>query len=326
VISDTVNTGIYVLEPQMLDNFEPGINFDFPRTCSPCSWSGASRCTAMCRRLLVRRGQPAEYMRASNDMVEGRVKVAEMGTHLGGGVWVGENVDIAPDAQLYGPIYLGSGVKIKGGVIIHGPTVMLDYSVVDDHAHVDRSIVWRNCYIGEGAELRGAIIGRQCSLKRKVVVFEGAIVGDSSVIGEGAVIHPGVKIWPDKEVEAGATVKTSIIWGAQGRRVLFGRYGVTGLVNVDLTPEFAAAGGRLCRHPAQGVDGDHQPRPAPQPAHAQAGDHLGAALGGRQRALDVRSVPIPVARYITRVSNDGVGGVHVRLSPYDSRVVDIKLL
>ena len=115
VISDTVNTGIYVLEPQILDNFEPGIPYDFSKDLFPA---------------LLERGEPLyghvsggywcdvgnlqEYMRASNDMVEGRVEVAEMGTHLGGGVWVGENVDIAPDAQLHGAVYLGSGVKIKG--------------------------------------------------------------------------------------------------------------------------------------------------------------------------------------------------------------------
>ena len=66
------------------------------------------------------------------------------------------------------------------------------------------------------------------------------MLGDNSVVGEGAFVHPNVRVWPDKEIEAGATVKSSIIWGAHARRVLFGRYGVTGLVNVDLTPEFAA--------------------------------------------------------------------------------------
>lgn len=324
VISDTVNTGIYVLEPQILDNFEPGIPYDFSKDLFPA---------------LLERGEPLyghvsggywcdvgnlqEYMRASNDMVEGRVEVAEMGTHLGGGVWVGENVDIAPDAQLHGAVYLGSGVKIKGGVVIHGPSVVLDYSVVDDHAYVDRSIVWRNSYIGEGAELRGAIIGRQCSLKRKAVVFEGAIVGDSSVIGEGAVIHPGVKIWPDKEVEAGATVKTSLIWGAQGRRVLFGRYGVTGLVNVDQTPEFAARlGAAFAATLPKGSTVTISRDPHRSPRMLKRGIISGLPSAG-VNALDVRSVPIPVARYITRVSNTA-GGVHVRLSPYDSRVVDIR--
>jgi mannose-1-phosphate guanylyltransferase/phosphomannomutase len=94
--------------------------------------------------------------------------------------------------------------------------------------------------VGESAEVRGAVVSRRCNLKAKSVLFEGAIIGDNSRVGEGAVIHPNVKIWPGKEIDPGARVKSSIIWGAQGRRVLFGRYGVTGVVNVDLTPEFAA--------------------------------------------------------------------------------------
>ena len=55
------------------------------------------------------------------------------------------------------------------------------------------------------------------------MVFEGAVIGDQTILGEGAIIQPGVKVWPDKEIETGATVSSSLIWGAQGRRALFGR-------------------------------------------------------------------------------------------------------
>ena len=324
VISDTVNTGIYVIEPQVLDYFEPGISFDFSKNLFP---------------ILLDKGDPlygyiadgywcdvgnlSEYMRATTDVLRGRVQVEELGKNLGGGIWCGEGVEIAPDAQIFGPVYLGHSVKIKGGAIVHGPTVIGDYTVVDDHAHLDRSIVWRNCYIGEGVELRGAAIGRQCSLKSKVVVFEGGVIGDSCVIGEAAVIHPSVKIWPNKEVEAGATVKASIIWGAQGRRVLFGRYGVTGLVNVDLTPEFAAKlGAAFAATLPQGASVTINRDPHRSPRMLKRGIISGLPSAG-VNVLDVRQVPIPVARYFTSIS-EAEGGVHVRLSPYDSRVVDIK--
>lgn len=80
---------------------------------------------------------------------------------IAGDAWTGENVEIAPDAQLIGPIYLGNEVlKIKGGAVVHGPTFIRDYTIVDNRAQVDRSLVWRNCYIGEGAELRGTIVCR----------------------------------------------------------------------------------------------------------------------------------------------------------------------
>jgi len=216
-------------------------------------------------------------------------------------------------------------VKIKGGVVIQGPSVIRDYSIVDNRAHVERSIVWRNSYVGEGVELRGAVVCRQCSIKSKAVIFEGAVVGDMSTVGEKAIVHPNVKIWPEKEVEAGATVKSSIIWGSQGRRVLFGRYGVTGQVNIDLTPELAAKlgaafGATLPKGAVVTINRDvHR-----SPRMLKRGIISGLPSAGIN-VRDLRSVPIPVARYITRKIG-AAGGVHIRLSPYDSRVVDIKFM
>ncbi len=73
-------------------------------------------------------------MRASEELLEGKVQVAELGQHIGGNIWCGEDVEIAPDAQLYGPIYLGDEVKIKGGVVINGPAAIRDYTIVDNRA------------------------------------------------------------------------------------------------------------------------------------------------------------------------------------------------
>ncbi|MFO7918626.1 MAG: mannose-1-phosphate guanyltransferase [Anaerolineae bacterium] len=324
VISDTVNTGIYLLEPEVLDYFDRGVKFDFSNDLFPILLENEDPMYGyVADGYWCDVGNLNEYMRATGDMLLKRVQMEPFGEEMREGIWVGEEVDIAPDAELHGPIFLGDGVEIKQGVVLHGPTVIDDYSVVDRYAYLDRSVVWRNCYIGESVEVRGAIIGQQCSLKQKAVVFEGATIGDSTVVGESSVIRPNVKIWPRKEVEAGATVNTSIIWGAKARHVLFGRYGVTGLVNVDLTPEFAtrlgaAFGATLPKGATVTINRD----PHRSPRMLKRGIISGLPSSG-VNVSDLRSVPIPVARYITRIS-EAVGGVHVRLSPYDSRVVDIK--
>jgi mannose-1-phosphate guanylyltransferase/phosphomannomutase len=324
VISDTVNTGIYVIDPSVLDLIKKGVPTDWSRDVFP-------RMLAEERALYgyvadgswTDVGDIVEYMRASEDVLHHRVRTEPLGTHIGGDVWCGAGVEIAPDAQLYGPIYLGEEVKIKGGVIIHGPTVVRDYTIVDNRVHIDRSIIWRNCYIGEGAEIRGAIVGRQCTVKSKAVLFEGVVLGDNSIVGEGAVLHSNVKIWPDKEIEPGATIKTSIIWGARGRRVLFGRFGVTGVVNVDLTPEFAAKlgaafGASLPKGSTVTINRD----PHRSPRMIKRAIISGLPSAGIH-ASDLRSMPIPVARYYTKAIR-ATGGVHVRLSPFDQRVVDIR--
>lgn len=324
VFSDTVNTGIYVLEPEILAYIEKGKMVDWSKDVFP----------RMLRKQDIIQGYVAqgywtdvgtieEYMRACGDYLSGKVNLPRVGQHIGGGVWIHNDVEIAPSAQLHGPIYLGHGTKIKDGVIIHGPSFIRDYTIVDTRANVDRSLIWRNSYIGERVELRGAIVLRQCNIRSRAMLFEGAVVGDGVQIGNGAVIQPNVKIWPSKEVEDGATVTNSIIWGSQGRRVLFGRYGITGLVNIEITPELcaqigAAFGATLPRGSTVTINRD---------AHYTPRMLKRAIIAGLPSAgvnvMDLQSVPIPVARYFT-AATDTVGGVHVRLSPFDNRVVEIK--
>ncbi|MGA7731619.1 MAG: mannose-1-phosphate guanyltransferase [Chloroflexia bacterium] len=326
VFSDTVNTGIYILEPEIFDYYEAEQAFDFSNQLFP---------------ILLEKSRPMygyvadgywcdvgsipDYMIASADYLQGQVDLPHEGkeTEPGSGIWVEEEVEIDREAQITGPVYLGSGVRVKEGAVIRGPAVIRDSSIIESRATVDRAIIWRNCYIGERAEVRGAILQTQVVVKPHAMIFEGAVIGDSTIIGENAVVRPNVKIWPAKEIESGATISSSLIWGAQGRRNLFGRFGVTGLVNVDLTPEFAAKlgaahGGIFPKGSTVTVNRDshYTPRMIKR-----------AIIAGLPSAginvLDLRNVPIPVARYYTRAIN-AAGGVHVRLSPFDARVVDIK--
>jgi mannose-1-phosphate guanylyltransferase / phosphomannomutase len=326
VFSDTINTGIYVLDPKIFHYFERDVVFDFSNDLFP---------------ILLKNGDPlygftasgywcdvgnlGEYSRANADALEGLVQVKIPGHNIGDDVWVEAGAEIAEGAHLDGPIYLGQSARVLAEARIHGPSVIGSYTVVDSQAKIDRSVVWNNSYIGAGAELQGAIVGSHTSIKSKAVLFEGSVVGDDSLIDEGAIIQPGVKIWPKKEIENGAVVSSSIIWGNQGRRNLFGRFGVTGLVNIDITPDMAARlgtafgavlkiGGRVC------VNRD---------AHRTARMIKRAVISGLPSAgmnvHDLNTVPLPVARFYVR-STDAVGGVHIRLAPNDPRIVDIKFL
>ena len=326
VFSDTINTGIYVLHPQIFTYFEKQKPFDFSHELFP---------------YMLKKGDPiygyvapkgywcdvgslSEYMRANADILQGQVDLEIPAKNIGGNIWCEEGVEIDEDAQLYGPIYLGHDCKIRGGAIIHGPSMVGSYTILDQRAQVDRSIVWNNSYIGDRAELRGAIVGSATNIKSKAVMFEGSVIGDNSIIQDGAIVQSNVKVWPDKEIEAGAVVNTSIIWGSQGRRSLFSRYGVTGLVNVDLTPEFAtklsaAYGGILPKGSVVMLNRD---------THRTSRMIKRAINAGLPSAGvnvdDINQVPLPVMRYIIR-NSDAVGGVHVRVSPFDQRVIDIKI-
>ena len=326
VFSDTINTGIYMLDPQIFSYFEKNRQFDFSQELFP---------------MMLKKGDPiygyvaqkgywcdvgnlSEYMRANADALQGLVDIEIPAKNIGGNIWCEEGAEIASDAQLYGPIYLGHDCKVRSGAIVHGPSVTGAYAIIDERAQVDRSIVWNNSYIGERSELRGAIVGSSTTIKSKAVMFEGSVVGDNSIVQDGAIVQPNVKIWPDKEIEAGAVINTSIIWGSQGRRGLFSRYGVTGLVNVDLTPEFAAKvgaayGAILSKGSIVCLNRDSHRTSR----MIKRGVNAGLPSAGIN-VHDINQVPMPVARYFIR-NTEAAGGVHVRVSPYDQRVIDIKI-
>lgn len=328
IFSDTVNTGIYVLDPDVLDLIPPNTSYDFSADLFPAMFdAGLPLYGHVAEGYWCDIGTISEYQRACADLLYGRVKTAEpIGRQIGGNIYVGNDVEIAPDAQLFGPIYLGNEVKIKGSVRVYGPSVIRDYSVIDKYTLIERSIIWRNNYIGESCEVRGAIIVRECSFKPKVMVFEGVVIGNNCVLGEGCVIHPDVKLWPHKEIDAGAVVKSSIIWGNQGRRSLFSRFGVSGVVNVELTPEYAAKlstalGATLPKGSYVAINRD---------AHRSSRMLKRALISGLPgtgvNVWDLGDVPIPVLRHFVQTHKDTSAGIHVRLSPFDQRVVDIRLI
>src|SRR5204863_7724420 len=102
-----------------------------------------------------------------------------------------------------------------------------------------RSDVDTSTHIGRSCLIEGAIVGRSCDIRAHVRIHEGVAVGDEVTIGSETVVMPGVRIYPYKEVESGSHIQESVIWESRASTRLFGRDGVAGLVNVDLTPEVA---------------------------------------------------------------------------------------
>lgn len=322
VVTDTINTGIYVLEPSIFDYYQPDQVFDFSKDLFP---------------LLLKEDKPLygyvadaywtdvgsieEYVRATRDALAGKVKI-DWGVEPADGVWREEGVEIAPDATVNGPVYIGRDVKIRHGAVVHGPTVIRDNTVVERRATVDRSIVWRNNFIGPRSEMHGTLLCTECNVQANAVLFENAVVADQTVVGRGAIIQPNVKIWPHKEVEAGAVVSTSIIWGSAGRRVLFGRHGVTGLINVDFTPEMLTKLGSAYASTLPLGSSVTMNRDLAVPSRMLKRALNSGVPSAGVNVLDLSAVPIPVARFYTCVS-EAVGGVHVQVTSEDRSITNI---
>src|SRR5438034_3306508 len=324
VFSDTINTGIYVIEPRVLERYEMGEVFDFGKDLFPkLLLEGEPLFGYIADGYWTDIGSITEYARANADLLNGKLRVGPVGHELMPGVWTEGPVEVDESARITRPVFLGEGVKIGPHTRIVGPTVLRDYVSVDVGAVIDSSIVWRNTYIGERSELHGAIVGRQCALKSRVILEEGSVIGDHTIVGDHARVRAQVKVWPDKQIESGAVIGSSLIWGAQGRRALFGRFGVTGIVNIDLTPEFVARLGAAYASTLKQGATITMNRDQHRSSRMLKRGLMSGIVSAGVHVADLSQAPLPIGRFHTRRLG-AAGGVHGRVPPFDVRVCDVK--
>jgi mannose-1-phosphate guanylyltransferase/phosphomannomutase len=326
VFSDTVNTGIYVMEPGVFAHVARGEQVD---------WSGDVFPT------LVEAGAPVfgyvadgywedvgtheSYLRAQADVLSRQVQVDIDGFEVAPGVWIGEGAEIDPEAVLKGPLCIGDYAKVEAGAELREFTVLGNNVVVKGGAFLDRAVVHDNVFIGPQASLRGCVVGKNSDVMRAARLEEGAVIGDECVVEEEAYVSSGVKVYPFKTIEAGAVVNTSVIWESRGSSSLFGPRGVSGMVNVELTPEYVV---RLASAYATTLRKGSVVTTARDASRAARAFKRAVVAALTASAIDVRDLevtPVPVSRFETAMSN-AAGGVLLRTTPGDPQSLDIVFL
>lgn len=241
VFSDTVNTGIYILEPEVLDFIPIGEKFDFSKDLFP---------------MLLEQGKPMfgvsltgywcdignlkQYQEAQYDAIDGKVSVGISGERHGEKVFSGRNCTIDNSAVITGPVVIGDNCVIGKNAVI-GPHVVIGNNCrIYEGASIKRSVLWNGVYIGRKVEIRGAVLCSKVTVKDRASVFEGTVIGDGTILEEDVKVRADTKIWPGKLVERGSVLDTHLIWGAKACKGLFGNHGIAGKVNVNLTAECAA--------------------------------------------------------------------------------------
>ncbi|MFE1358887.1 sugar phosphate nucleotidyltransferase [Streptomyces harbinensis] len=314
VFSDTVNTGIYVMEPEVFDYVEPDV---------PVDWSG----DVFPR--LMKEGRPIygyvaegywedvgtheSYVKAQADVLEGKVDVDIDGFEISPGVWVAEGAEVHPDAKLRGPLYIGDYAKIEAGAEVREHTVIGSNVVVKADAFLHKAVVHDNVYLGPQSNLRGCVIGKNTDIMRAARIEDGAVIGDECLVGEESIIQDNVRVYPFKTIEAGAFVNTSVIWESRGQAHLFGARGVSGILNVEITPELAvrlasAYATTLKKGSTVTTARDHS-----RGARALKRAVISALQASAIDVRDLENVPLPVARQQT--ARGSAGGVMIRTTP-----------
>ncbi len=322
VFSDTVNTGIYVMEQEVLD---------YVGTEGPVDWS-----EDVFPRLMAE-GKPIfgfvasgywedvgtyeSYQKAHADVLEGKVKVQIEGFEVSPGIWVGEGAEVHHDAIIKGPVLIGSYAKVEAGVEVRDHSVIGSNVVVRSGASLHRAVVHDNVFIGPSATLRSCVVGKNTDVMRGSRVEEGAIIGDECVLEEEAIISAGVKVYPFKTIEAGAVVHSSVIFEQRGQRNLFGQYGVSGIINVEITPELAVRLSAAFATTLRKGTSVTIARDVSRAARAVKRAIVAALNSSAINVHDLEVVPEPVCRL--RTAQFSSGGIFVRTSPGLAENLDI---
>jgi mannose-1-phosphate guanylyltransferase/phosphomannomutase len=315
IFSDTVNTGTYILEPEVLEYLPDNEECDFSKDLFP---------------LLLEKDEPmygyvAEgywcdvghldaYREAQYDALQRKVKLDFAYEEKSPGVWIGQNTYIDPTAKIEAPVIIGNNCRIGPGAIVEAGTVIGDNVTIGVGADLKRPIIWNGATVGDEAHLSACVIARGTRVDRRAQILEGAVIGSLSTIGEEAQISTGVRVWPSKRIESGAILNLNLIWGNTAQRNLFGQRGVSGLANIDITSEFAvklgASYGSTLK-PGSSVMVSRDQRNVSRMVSRSLIAGL-MSVGVHIQNLEERAIPISR----TMAPKLGVaGGIHVRVHP-----------
>ena len=313
VFSDTVNTGIYILEPAVLDYFEEGRQFDFSKDLFPrLLEDGVPMYGHISDSYWCDIGDLRSYRQAQFDVLEGKVSVNIDGEQLRPGIWVAEDCTLARDAELISPVYMGRGCTLAKGAKIGPLTVLNDYCRIEEGASLKRAVVWRDASVGRGAEIRGATVCNSVCIGSGARLFDDSVTGSRTVLEQGVTLRPGAKVWPEKTIAEDTVLSQNLVWGSRLSRRLFGRKDIKGRFNVEVTPEFASRLGSafaslVGKEDSLLVSGDNTE------AASLVADALSVGiLACGIRVIRASGLVMPMSRFAVRHYGAG-GGIHVRL-------------
>ncbi|HBT84072.1 MAG TPA: phosphoglucomutase, partial [Desulfuromonas sp.] len=328
VISDTINTGIYVLEPEVLKFIPPGENFDFSQDLFPALLEKGEAMFGYPAKGYWRDiGNTDSYREAHHDIFRGKVNVRidEAKQDLvGKDLRIGADVKLDNAALLEGTVVIGDNCQVRAGSNIKDSVIGRNCTI-EAGVKLTRCVIWDNVYVKRGAKLNDCVLCNNVSVGSGVMMEEGVIVAEDTSIGEESYLKRDVKVWPRKVIEAGAIVTSNLIWGEKWKKSLFEGAMIKGLTNIELTPEFVAKLG--CAYGTSLPKGSFvlAGRDPYLSSRMLKRSFLGGILSAGVHVRDLKMMPLPVARY--KLNSFGEqGGGHFRQSPQDPAVTEIIFL
>jgi len=326
VFSDTVNTGIYILSPEIFSYYKKDEMFDFSKDLFPrLLKDGKPMYGFITEDYWCDIGDLRAYIQSHVDVLGGMVNINIPGRLAMEGVWAGEDSEWADGAHINPPCVIGSNVRIKKDAVIDAYSVIGDSTVVGERCSIKRSIIWRNCMFDRNVQVMGSVVCGKVHMRSNSTAHENSVIGENTVLKENVIVKPNIKIWPDKLVECGAEVNSNLVWGSSYTRSIFGNRGIAGDINVDITPEYASKLGAAygSKHNGKariGVSCDDTPS-----AQMLKISFIAGLLSAGIEVYDFGTMLLPVTRSAVRFYKTN-GGIHISTSSDDISIAFIDFL
>jgi len=322
VFSDTINTGIYIIEPEVLEVVPKKEEFDFSKNLFP---------------LLLEREEPlfgyaaegywrdignlTEYQEAHWDALAGRVRLEFPGKKEAN-AYVGEGTKL-PDsaAEWKQPVVLGENCTLGGDVMLSN-SVIGDGVTIEPGAIIKDSVIWNDVTIRRGVQLTADVVATGTVIGEETIVSGNVFIGEKCMIGSRVRLAGNIKLWPAKIVDEGAVLTKSLVWENRWTRELFADARITGYSNIEMNPEFGARLGAAFGAFVGAGKTVATSRDADNVSRMMNRAIICGLISAGVDVHDLRATPIPILRHELRTGKE-FGGVHVRKSPYDRHLTDV---
>ncbi len=328
VFSDTINTGIYIIEPEILNFIPKGENFDFAKDLFPKLMENSIELMGYSLKGYWRDvGNPDSYREAYDDILNKRVKFKIPGikTQFPDGVlYSDEPYNLDKSIEIIGTVVLGKNVILGKNTKLNNTVIGNNVSIEKD-SNIRNSVLWSDILIGKNAKFDGCVICYNNVIGKNVTAKAGLILAQGCVVGELATFEQDVTIWPDKEIEPASIVSRSLVLGNRYKNTIFENGSVSGKSNVELSCEMAtklaeafASQLPIGSHVVVGRDKDKSTRMLKRA-------FLGGLLSAGINVVDMKSVPPSILRYLIYRDPKLMGGAHFKRDIVDTTSSQITL-
>jgi mannose-1-phosphate guanylyltransferase len=203
IVTDLINAGTYVLEPELLDRVPAGERYSFERQLFPGMLEdGLPMFGYPSDAYWMDIGAPAKYLQAHSDILERKLAFDFKGQEVKPNVWIEDGCEISQEAIVQGPTIIGPECLVAAHAVIRGNCVLGSGCSVEEGAHLEGAVLHEGCRVGPGSILRYCVLSAGVKLGARVNVSDGSVLGGGVVIGDDNDLRHGIRIWPEAKIPA----------------------------------------------------------------------------------------------------------------------------